>query len=487
MIAEKHFDFRCNNTKALWWLLLCFVGIPLMMVLPRNTPFILFMAVLFVPIIVAFTILIKKVKIKEEITLTTDHLVSKRFGNAYFKDIESISTSVLLAKPNLKIQMSNGDRLRWVTISNKIGDPNYENLKAFFEAFSEAILAYSDPNQANNPDEETIKSKISTMDFTDTPDREAPNLKDQAGQFAGLSHEGHDDKETGVASVSETRADNDNTGKARLREDIQSVKKSNNKIGKVAIPFGLALALLMFAKTYFGDKIKEHKRREIANIFQGSRDYNEDLKEKTREFIPKYQKEKGPFFFLTNDTTAVLHYLPKIVTPDNYDGPLSYVFESDSLKKLLNSPDSMQWYMVVQTGSGEVYPLTKTLLNSNDSTDTYVYFSEVVQEIKQPNPDYYDKQQTPDAPDSLPTQLTFVVPLYPNNSIEKDLEQGMLGYKMFLSLLTHHPRTTKFYMAARQGEGRMDEALFEKITETIKSDLQKQGAADDILKYKNDY
>lgn len=484
MIAEKHFNFRYNNTKALWWLLLCFAGIPLIVILPRNTPFLLFMAVLFVPIIVAFTIIIKKVKLKEEITLTPDHLVSKRFGTAYFKDIEGISTSALLAKPNLKIQMRNGDRLRWVPVSNKTGDPDYENLKAFFEAFTEAILAFSEPtNNSNNNNiinQKAIQDKMATMNLPGTPDQPLSDLKGQTGAFASKNNA---DKTTELSS--EQKASIDYTNKANLREDIQAVKKGNSKISKVAIPFGLALAIFMFAKNYFGDKIKEHKRREIANIFQGSRDYNKELNVKTREFIPKYQKEKGPFFFLTNDTTAVLHYLPKIVPPDNYDGPLSYVFESDSLKKLLNSPDSMQWYMAVQSANGEVYPLTKTLLNTNDSTDTYVYFSEVVPEIKQPNPDYYDKQQTPDVPDSLPTQLTFVVPLYSKNTIEKDLEHGMLGYKMFLSLLTHHPKTTKFYMAARYGEGKMDAALFEKVANTIKSDLHKQGAPAGILKYSN--
>jgi hypothetical protein len=56
---------------------------------------------------------------------------------------------------------------------------------------------------------------------------------------------------------------------------------------------------------------------------------------------------------------------------------------------------------------------------------------------------------------------------------------------MFLSLLTHHPKTTKFYMAARYGEGKMDAALFDKVANTIKSDLHNQGGRAGILKYSN--
>lgn len=451
MAATQHFTFKFNNVKFLWYLLFCFAGIPLALIFATNAPFIIFFLIIFAPLVLSLVLVIKKMRIKEDIQLGNNFLESAYYGKIHFKEIHQIATSNMWGKPNLIVKLKDGRKLRWVTISNINTNENYLGLKAFIDGFTEAILT-AGSNHSVVPNASKVQHSSTAADF-------------------GLHEMSTPVRDPGENMDPDTFKE--------LKEDIQSVKSRNSAAAaKIAIPVSLGIALLGFIRYYVGPKIQESKHDRVAEMFRQGMEENRDLKTKAMDFIQQYQHQKGPFYLLSNDTAAALHYLPDIKSPDGYEGPLSYVYESDSLRKLLASPDSMSWNIYVKTGNNKVYGLQKNIMNTNDSTDTYVYFTEIVPDIKTAPPAslFNASAARSDEPDSIPTQLTFVVPLYPDHSIRQNLEDGMLGYKMFLSLLTHHAQTTEFYMAGRQGEGRMDQTLFQKVAATIKSDLNKQGA-----------
>ncbi|HEY0297598.1 MAG TPA: hypothetical protein VGB84_00120 [Arachidicoccus sp.] len=419
-MKEKTYSFKFNNIKAMRYLPLSFAGIPFISLLDTDVTVALFMIIILLPMLVAFIIIFKKMSVRDEIIIGDSYLDSAYYGRINFDEIKKVSSSDMWGKPNLIIKLQNGRKCRWIPVSTLKSNKNVQALQAFIDCFSDAL------HKKTTSPAQTI-------------------ITDNAEE------------------------------KIDLKEELESVKTKNSKVSKFAVPATLGLALIGFARTCIMPKIEQHKNDEVRNMFQEGLEENNDLKNEAVDLIKKYQHKYGPFYLFTNDTSAVIKYIPRIEPPDGYEGPLSYEFENDSLRKLLAHPDSMRWNMTIATKDGNSCMLKKGLLNTDDSTDTYVYLTENIPDIKVTN-EISGLNDTVSEPDSLPAQLSFAVPLYKNKSIGENLNDGVIGYDMFMSLITHHSATAKLYMAAQDKEGKMDDVLFKKVVAELKKTLGRQGA-----------
>lgn len=416
MDTNNTYSFKFQNIKAFRYLFICLAWIPIVFFL-EDAFYIILIIVVFTPLILGIVLMIKNITRSDVVVIEDTFLTSQYYGRIDFSDIVSANTLRLANPPNIRLKLKNGRKITWVT-NTIASSKNSQELMRFITALANVIQqgpSYNMPASRG----ETIEKK--------------------------------------------TKAVQD------LKQEMEKIKNKNLRPQKFLFPASLGVAILLFSQNVLIPYFSHHRDDKVKQIFSAELEENAQLKNDAVTLINNHKKQHGPFFLFTNDTAATLTYLPTMMQQD-FGGPLGYVFENDSLRKIINHPDSTGWNIAVLTGDN-VYVLKKGLLNEDDSADTYVYIAEIDSAVKVENPQYVKGYSGPDVPDSIDTQLGFAIPLYKNKGISESLEKGIIGYEMFLAMVKFHPDDCKLYLAARNGEGRMNEELFNRVAAIIKKDL----------------
>lgn len=420
MDSEKTFSFRFQQLKALRYIFILALTVPGAILLPYNTPPFILILVILIPFLLAIILTVKHIKAADVIVVTNTYLDSQYFGRIDFEDITSVSSPASINKPCIRLKLKSGKKVTWAPFPNNVHDT--------------AVL------------QEFIIELSKVIEHT-------PFISSQTPEEKGLHT---------IPAIAPA-----------LKQEMETVKEKTLKPKAYAIPASVAMLFLLSLYHYIIPKMREHKNDAITNMFQDQLRLNARLKEETKALVWQQQKKKGPFFIFTNDSIAFLSYAPEI-GQSGTSGLLGDLSENDSLQKLIQYPDSAVWNICVTSGK-EVYRLQKGLLNADDSTDTYVYIAEIDSSVQVANPNYISGYPNDDVPDSIGLQLAFAVPLYKNRDLETNLKEGVIGYKMFLSLLKFHQSSCKLYLAARNGEGNMNQALFNTVVAILKKDFIKYG------------
>lgn len=423
------YQFKCLRPRAFWYLPLCFIGIPFILLLPENAPMPAFFSVILAPMVIAFVLIARKINRQERIELRDSYLKSRLFGQVGLADIQSASSSIWASSPNLYLKLKDGRKIGWSPGAALNQNRNKKDLSEFIAAFDRLIQ-----HQAGASAEPAYlrKSPPFASQQAPIPATDKPPVAPDNGQVS------------------------------KLRLDLQAVKKKNRTMQKIAIPAGLVFGVLMYVHEVVLPGIQKHKNDQIREILRHGRQHNKEMEDRAIAFAYRYSRLHGPYYLYSNDSTAYIRYLPTVFTEKSGDA----LAENDKLTTRMTSPDSQQWNMYAYNGIS-VYRFGKSNLNIRDSTRTYLYLT-VTDPAKQLHNPYGNPKRT----DSLGFLISLAIPVYNVDSLQTYLDAGTHGeLKLALFLIRQAPRNAKLYMAAREGEGRMNQALFEKATSILKKEL----------------
>lgn len=446
-MENRTFIFTSQNPKASRYLLICLLSF----IMPFGVSFlnpILLMTVVVGALTLGFVLFSRHTKAPEKIKLYDSYLHSEIFGEIYYEDIVSAKPVVIDTGRGLRLKLNKGKKAWWLALK-KEENPEYE---AFVAALSEAVshLTFSENTVLHQQKE--VRSV--QLDSDVTIEREK-NKKAQP------------------------KTDRVQNSSPEIELELRNVQRKNKGSRKnTAIISGLTLlvlALLGLFKVYAPRWEQSRNEKERQMIGQGlalQQEKKANLMDSAQALIREYTDKNGPYFLYSNDSTATLRYLPVIQFNNPSSGGIKSLVLDDrpeKLKAFLANPDSASWAIALKT-SDQAFYQTDAYTLGDRNLETKIYFTLTNKKVFVSAPVSYSGTGGEQVLDSIPLQLEFAVSLDTKGDLSKAIQEGLNVLKPYLR---KHPESMNFFLAARQGEGRMDKDLFEKAERILKVQLAK--------------
>ncbi len=439
-MTSKIYEFKFQNVKAMRYMALLFTGIPFIFLLDPGVRVWVFMLVLMGPMALGFGLFILKVKAHDVIRVEDSYLDSSYFGKVSYDDILSISSPLPYAKPCIQLKLKDGRKMTWALNFRDNMFHGKEDLDTFLN-FTQAL-------------EGQLKK---------TGDKSLP-VKPPVFSSEEVS--------SGVNALSEKQ------DVPSLAEQLEKVKQQNNS-SKWVLPIGLVFALLALVRTCGKDWFK-------SNDFNGPEmvKSSEKLFERTsaeaKLVLEKLVVKSGPYFLYSNDSSASLTLLPAL-DMGNPTGisAFKYVSANKSLRAFIDHPDSAELNLYIMGKGNRIEKLTKSSLNSGDSTKTWLYFRAYDPELKFPSPGGTSK----DSVSARAFDIKTGVPLQDTVALDKAISEAFPGMKMMLANVKFRPSTFKLYLAGKTGSG-MNEGLFRKAVHALNKQMHAAKVDTSVFKLK---
>lgn len=436
-MRNKTFVFTTQNPKASRYLLICllsFVSIDGLSFLPIWALIVL----MFGSMLLGFVLFNRHAKAIEKITLYEDHLDSEIFGSVYYETIISARSVTIDTGEGLRLKLQSKKKVWWKALKTE----ELAIYDAFVNALAEAV-SHADLSQIKNGHLKTHdRQEVSFNQEEETPTEEPQPLVE----------------------------------KASVGEEISQVQHKNQNAGNaktiLLIFVGILLAFYGLFKIYAPKWEQQRNEREISTLRQGMMDdwdKKANLQDSVPQIIHQYAHAHGPYYLYTNDATAKVIYLPRLrIEQKQQRGVVSLVADdgrSEKLKAFLDRPDSMPWDVSIENRYTS-FRLLDNIMDtyfSKDSAATYIYLG--IMNLKADSSQLYDKENKAFTVDF---SNGSVVALHLEDDLKAPIAQKAVP---FLEFLEKNPKTSRLYVAAREGEGQMDKPLFEKLIEILKEGL----------------
>ncbi|RAJ11109.1 hypothetical protein LX64_00717 [Chitinophaga skermanii] len=397
-----------------------FLGISVAYWYPRSAW--LFALSMVVPLVVGMILLLRNRRGKDEIVFTRDGFDSLVYGNIAYSDIVKIHNSVWLPKPSLKLSLKNGKKATWL-LSYRANLFNNEEDIIQFERFTAQLTMELLKFEKKNP-------------FT--------------------------------YIVNEPSATNIPEG-ALSRQAQQSTAR--NKRPTWMIPVTAVFAITAFIRTCGKDLFKR-KEPDFAKYAMEQRARYEENIDRSKAVIDSFVRSQGAMYLYTNDTAAKLVMLPDVAVVDVTGIEMfRNQMANDSLEKYIQHPDSFAYKTIVISGR-TFKPMTKTILNMNDSANTTLYFRVYDSTLHIING--YDRRRNPGPVDSskFPVfDMTTAIPVYDVKDVYTPISETFPGMHMMLAQVKHRPTTFKIYLTGRENEG-VTREVFDRSVAALEKQLK---------------
>lgn len=430
-IEIDSYNFRFQNVKVAWYFIGGFLAALLLAittVMLCQANLLLMLLSIFSPMTAGIWIAIKKAKATDHIILSSKGFVSAFYGNVAYADIQSVSgpTIWVQAPIVLILKLRSGKKLIWaLTLKNSLYNrkEDAETFNKFTAALSEKMELYYRANASKTPAVRTASSQSTNI----APENPARQLK------------------KGITMP---------------------------KAARTAIPLGSIILLLLALKNCGVDYIENKKDREVKAIFQSAETRYQNTVDHAKEVLDSMQKVSGPVFVYTNDSSVSVEIMPDINT-DNaellHDVPvLAHGAITDSLEKFMAYPDSFAYNMVLQTAGDRTLWVTKSVLNYNDSSDTWLYLA--CYEPDMPVTDKSKRSKNASSDNQQTFFFTTGIPVYNNRPLLKSMEDATLNLKMLLAR-TKFSAHYKVYLLALSRKDHIPESLFKEAVTTLNQQL----------------
>lgn len=418
------YSFRFQYVKVAWYIIGGLIAGPLLALAAfqiNEKSLLLFLVSIFAPIIAAVWIAVKKSKASDQVTLDSDGFFSEFYGRVSYADIKSISGPTIWVQTPIALimKLKSGRKLIWA-LAAKSNMYNSEEDAATFNQFAEALSKKLETYYETHPASGAVNSLLSGG---------APSNSQQP--------------------VTENPAQ-------QLKKGI-----SSRKAAKTAIPFASILVLVLALKNCGVDYIREKKNREVREIFQSSETRYYNTVESAKLILDSMQKASGPVYVYTNDSGVTLHLMPDINTENaemlSSVPVLAHSSMTDSLKKFVDHPDSFNYDIILQTERGKTLTVRKSVLNYNDSADSWLYLACYDPDLKITD----DGKISEDSLSGNSKVFSFAtgIPVYPDKSLLESIDGATMNFKMLLAR-TKFNKHYKVYLMAVSGKDHVSESLF---------------------------
>lgn len=433
LIEKDGYSFRFQYVKVAWYIIGGFIAgalLAIAVVTLNHDSFLLMLLSIFAPVTAGIWIAIKKSKATDHIVLTDEGFLSEFYGKVAYGDIQSVSgpTIWVQAPIALILKLKSGKKLIWA-LAAKDNMYNTKEDAATFNRFTDALSEKMEQYYGANLPKEPADRTASPQSTNAAPDNPARQLK------KGIT-----------------------MGKA----------------AKTAIPLGSILLLLLALKNCGVDYIRDKRDREVREIFQSAETRYQSTVDQAKRVLDSLQKVSGPIFVYTNDSGVSVQLMPDIRTENAdrlRDVPvLAHGVIADSLEKLVEYPDSFSYNMVLQTADSRTLQVTKSLLNANDSADSWLYLACYEPELPALKKGKHTGNASTDTDSQRPFFFTTGIPVYKNSPLLKSIEEATLNFKM---LLARSKFSTKYkiYLLALSGKDHVPESLFREAMTTFNRQL----------------
>lgn len=435
------YSFRFQNNRSSKYAVFGFLTSCLLVACILYLDFVnvaVLLAAVFIPLIAGFTLLIKRGKAADTITVDDTGFTSTYHGRVDFEDIAVISGFGLLGAPppSIKMKLKSGKKLIWYLSPQKSIYNSSEDAQLFME-FTDALSMRITEFEAGQ--------------------KQAPPAQPGAAHVAN------------TIPVAENYSD-----APGLTEQLKEVSTRNKKKQWLAIPVGLAFSVLIFIRTCGTEYIQEKKDREITEIFTGVTERYQDNVVRSRQVLESYVKTLGPIYFYSNDHSATVHLLPHIP-----EAPLSHAIPvlgqastNKHLEHFIEHPDSAEFKTVIQTENGDLRVMEKSILNYGDSTNRMLYLR-FYDPHKKVNPHPYQRQSEVDSSTFVAFDMTTAVLITNNRPAAENLEQATLNLRMMLAQAQHSP-TFKIYLSGAEKDS-ISAEIFDAHALELKKQLHNVG------------
>ncbi len=422
----KEFTFKYQNSKGGVYFLLAFFGVPFGILFPSIflLDYISWIFWISIPLMIGLIVycfwqFIKKSKGIDTIRIDDEGFTSESYGRVRYSDIHSIPPygPLQAPPPSMRIKLHNGKKLVWQFNAN---NPKSAADVTTFTAFREELL-------------EHLKQQTETPPIEHVTSTPLPPIE--------------------------------------VIEQLEKHKKRDFNYKYVTIPFGFALALLMFVRTCGEDLIREHKEKEFngvrSAILHMETDYEENIQEAMR-IAAAYSLKFGPVFLLTNDPQGKVEFIPDIrrnsFVPEISVVGLRRVEDNKQLEKFIQHPDSAAYDLVAINQSME-FPMVmdKSIFGKEDSTAITVYLA-----VYNPHESLPSKFRSASDTTFQPIRYSTSIGLPKDGRFTKDVLRNM-DFASIRAILKQY-EGTYFYMAAKENEG-MSPERFEKLKALVLADL----------------
>jgi len=443
----NEYNFKYQNNKGGLYFLSAIL-VPFLIILPSiflldYVPWIFWISVpstIFL-IVYCFREFIKKSQGNDTINIDDEGFTSKDYGRVRYSDIHSIPPygALQAPPPSMRIKLHNGKKLVWIFNPNS---PKTKNDIMTFTAFREALL-------------EHLKQQVQT-----TP----PEITVQATN--GMEK---------IESIAQHQAEEPAVTPDEVIEQLEQHKKRDFKYKYVTIPFGLALAVLMFVRTCGEDMIRDHKKKEFEGvrntILRAETDYENNI-QKALGIAKAHARKFGSVFLFTNDPQAKMEFVPDIrkdpYLPDIQVIGLRRVVDNEQLEKFIEHPDSVTYDLAIINSSMKFSVImNKSIFDEPDSTAAVVYFAVY-------NPHKSLPSNYRPVSDTIFCPIKYTTSIYiPKTGILKENVLKNMDFASIKAILQKY-EGTYFYMAAKEQDS-VSLQRFEELKKLVGANLEKYG------------
>ena len=384
----------------------------------------------------------KKSNGNDTITVDNDGFTSKDYGRVRFSDIHSIPPygALQAPPPSMRIRLHNGKKLVWQFNPD---NPKAKDDVLTFTAFREVLLEHLKRQTQTEAPEYPVRRTNGAEAMADSTTPQAPEK----------------------APVAATE----------VIQQLERHKKRDINYKYVTIPFGFALAVLMFVRTCGEDMIREQKNKEFEGvrntILSMETDYEDNVQEAIRT-AKTYARKFGPVFLFTNDPRGKVEFIPDIpkdpFAPEINVVGIRRVEENKKLEAFIEHPDSVNYLLAVFNPSiGFSAIMQESIFSEADSTAAVVYFA-VYNPAESLPPNYRYSSDTTFHPIQYTTSINIPI----KGKLTKEVFENM-DFASVRAIL-HEYKGTHFYMAVKAQDGIPPER-FEELKKLVSTNFEAHG------------
>lgn len=452
------YTFKYQNSKGGLYFLLALFGVPfgtvfLSLFLLAYISWIFWISI---PLMIGlsiycFRLFFKKSKGMDTITVHDEGFTSKDYGRVSYRDIHSIPPygALQAPPPSMRIKLHNGKKLVWQLNAES---PKSTADVAAFTAFREALLEHL-KQPAKCPVPET---PLPASGETEVIENDIPKEPEYAP-----------------------------SAPVDVIEQLERHKNRDFKYKYLTIPFGLALAVMMFVRTCGEDMIREYKQKDfegVRNTILGMETDYEDNLQKARNMANTYSLGFGPVLLFTNDPQAKLAFIPDIrqgdaFVPDIQVVGLRRVADNKKLVQFMEHPDRVHYKLVAFNSAMKFSAIMdKSVFAEEDSAAVVIYFA-----VYHPKASFPSRFTSPSDTVFHPIQYTSSINIPKAGKLTRPVIQHM-DFAAVRAILQKY-EGSYLYMAAKTRDG-ISAERYEVLTTLVKSDLEEHGIAVDNFQSK---
>lgn len=430
---EYHFKYQ-NNKGGLYFL--SAILVPFLILLPSiflldYVPWVFWISVpltIFL-IVYCFREFHKKSHGNDTITVDSDGFTSKDYGRVRFSEIQSIPPygALQAPPPSMRIRLNDGKKLVWQFNSN---NPKAKDDVLTFTAFREVLL-------------EHLKRQTQ---HTESPEPTTPQEPEKVPVAA-----------------------------TEVIQQLERHKKRDINYKYLTIPFGFALAVLMFVRTCGEDMIREHKNKAFEGvrntILNMETDYEDNVQEAIR-VARTYARKFGPVFLFTNDPESKMEFIPDI-SKDPFAPEINVVGirraeDNKKLEAFIAHPDSVNYLLAVFNPSiGFSTVMQESIFSEADSAATVVYFA-----VYNPHESLPSKYGHTSDTTFHPIHYTSSIDIPKAGKLTEEVLKNM-DFASVRAILQKY-EGTYFYMAVKAQDGISPER-FEELEKLVSTNFEAHG------------